>query len=252
MSKLADRLRKVSRQEPAPIGFGASAIRRPTPTLLCLLRLSAAEAGKVAEAAAKGADFVIFDGIDAEGLKEQAQKGGGLPLGVRVGQGQGGRAAVAAQREAGADFVVLDLESAPGEALLEKDIGLVLAMGRDTPDTTLRLLGDLPLDALLVPMPDPTLTLGQLLELRRLSVLSRTPLLMEVPPAIGASQLQAMRDAGVAGIILSGSALDLLPDLRAAIASLLPRGRRREERPEAVLPVQTLVPAEEGQEEDFP
>jgi len=251
MSKLADRIRKVSRLDAAPIGFGAGAVRRLTPTMLCLLRLSAGEAGKMAEAAAKGADFVIFDGIDAEELRGQAQKGEAVPLGVRVGQGQEGRVAVAAHREAGADFVVLDLESASGEALLEEGIGLVLAVGRDTPDTTLRLLGDLPVDALLVPMPDPPLTLGRLLELRRLSALSRTPLLMEVTPAIGASQLQAMRDAGVAGVILKGSTLDLLPDLRAAIASMPPRGHRREERPEAILPVQALAPTEEEQE-DFP
>jgi len=230
------------------MGFGAGASRKPMPTMLCLLRLSASEMDKAAEAITKGADSIIFEGIDAERLKEQARKADNLLLGTRLDEAE--RAAVAAQRGAGADFVVLDFESASAGALLEEGIGLVLALSRDTSDTTLRLLADLPLDALLVPAPDVPLTVARVLELRRIAVLARTPLLMEVTQDISASQLHILRDAGVAGIILEGGALERLPALREAIASLPPRGHRREERPEAVLPAPALVSAAEEEEEE--
>lgn len=249
MSNFADRIRRVSRLETLPMGFGAGASRKRTPSMLCLLRLSADKTDVAAEAAAKGADSVIFDSIDGAKLKEQAQKADSLLMGVWLGAAE--RVSVAAQREAGADFVVLEPESALAETLLEEGIGLVLALGQDTSDTSLRLLADLPLDALLVPAPAAPLTVARLLEVRRLAVLARTPLLMAVGRGIGASWLQALRDAGVAGVILDGEALDRLPDLRAAIDALPARGRRREEHPAAVLPVlgTGALPEEEEEEE---
>ncbi len=253
MSKFADRIRRVSRLETLPMGFGAGASRKRTPSMLCLLRLSADKIDAAAEATARGADSVIFDSIDGAKLKEQAQKADSLLLGVWMGAAE--RDGVAAQREAGADFVVLEPQSASAETLLEEGIGLVLALGQDISDTSLRLLADLPLDALLVPAPVAPLTVARLLEVRRIAVLARTPLLMEVGQGLGASRLQALRDAGVAGVILDGEALDRLPDLRAAIDALPARGRRREERPEAVLPAHGVVAPEEeeeGGEEEVP
>lgn len=248
MSKLADRIRKANRLETTPMGFGTGSTLKPSPTMLALVRLSPGEADKATQAAAQGADAVIFEGIDVTKLAQRAQQADQLSLGVRLSEAE--RAALAAQRQAGADFVVLDPQSASAEVLLEEGIGLVLALGGDTPDTTLRLLDPLPLDALLVPMPEAPLTLGRLLELRRISVLSRTPLLTEISAGADASQLHALREAGVAGVIIDARALDRLPALREAISSLPPRGRRREEHPEAILPAQTVAeaPAEEEEE----
>ena len=250
MSKLADLIRKASRIESAPMGFGAGAARKSASTMLCLVRLAAGDSHKAAEAASKGADAVIFEGIDAGKLKEQAQKAERMALGVRLLKAD--RATVAALRQAGADFVVLEPQSAWAESLLEEGVGLVLALGGDTPDTTLRLLADLPLDALLVAPPEDPLTVARTLELRRLAVLSRMPLLTDVPAEADSSRLQALRAAGVAGVIIEGRALDRLPSLRRAVDAMPPRGRRREERPHAMLPVQALVSAgEEDEEEEF-
>jgi len=249
MSKLSDLIRKASRLETAPMGFGAGAARKPAPTMLCLVRLSPAEAHKAGEAASKGADALIFEAIDAGKLKEQAQKAGRLPMGVRLVKAD--RAAVAALRQAGAEFVVLEPHLALAEALLEEGIGLVLVIGHDTPDSTLRLLADLSLDALMVPPPEDPLTVARTLELRRLAVLSRTSLLTEVPLDIDSSRLQVLRDAGVAGVIIEGRAVDRLPSLRRAVDAMPPRGRRRQERAEVMLPVQALVSAAEEEEEEF-
>ena len=244
MSKLAERIRRVTRPEPAPLGFAAAA-RKPAPTMLSLVRLSTGDAAKAREAAARGADAVIIDSADPKKLKEQAEKADSVILGVRPQKAV--REAVASLKGAGVDFAVVDAESAMAESLLEENLGYVLALHKSPDDTTLRLLGDLGLDALLVPAPMQPITLERLLELRRIAALSRTPLLTEITPDADSSLLQILRDSGVAGVVVEGSAIGKLEGLRERIAALPPRGRRREERAEAVLPAQ---PAQADEEDE--
>lgn len=248
MSKLADKIRRASKMEAGPIGFGVVAERRPSPTLLCLLRLDKDQAKKVGDTADAAADAVIITGLEAGKLGDALQKLGDVPVGLRAEDAQ--RATVAAAREAGADFVLLDEESS-AEVVLEEKVGLVLRLGAQAGDTELRALSGLALDALeIAPIGEP-FTVRRLMELRRLSLLSQTPLLVEVTPEIGPSRLEALRGAGVAGVILDGKSADKLSALRQAILSLPARGQRREERVDALLPSHTAVPAVEEEEPEF-
>ena len=244
MSKLADRIRKAARPEPAPMGFGAHAARSRNPTLLVIVRLSSGDAGKAEEASSKGADAVIVDGLDSGKAKDAVAKADGLAFGARPSNAD--RKYMAALRDAGADFAVLESESTMAEAMLEEKIGFVLDLPGDTDDTGLRLLGELGLDAIIVPARPERLTLADLLKLRRLAALTRVPLLTPVKPDAEAGYLHAIRDSGVAGVIVDSSALGKIGDLKSRIESLPARGRRREERAEAVLPA-----AAPGHDEDF-
>jgi hypothetical protein len=248
MSKLSDKMKRAGRVESAHIGFGAAPERRAVATMLCLLRLDKDEAKKAAQSAA-AADAVIITGADAGKLTDLLKKLGDVPTGLRVEDGR--RAGVAAAREAGADFVVLDEESA-ADAVLEEKTGLVLTLDRDVGDTELRALAGLSLDALDVgPLGEP-FTLRRLMELRRVSLLSQTALLVGVPAGIEASRLEALREAGVAGVVLDGRSADKLQALREAVLSLPPRGRRREVRNEALLPsVAAAASSEEDEEPDY-
>lgn len=248
MSKLADKIKRAGKVEAGPIGFGVAAERRPSPTLLCLLRLDKDQAKKVGDTADAAADAVIITGLEAGKLGDALQKLGDVPVGLRVEDAQ--RATVAAAREAGADFVLLDEESS-AEVVLEEKVGLVLRLGTQAGDTELRALAGLALDALeIAPIGEP-FTVRRLMELRRLSLLSQTPLLVEVTPEIGPSRLEALRGAGVAGIIIDGKSADKLSALRQAILSLPARGQRREERVDALLPSHTTVPADEEEEPEY-
>jgi len=246
MSKLSDAIRRAGRTAPSPLGFAArpAASAAASPTVLCLVRLNSNEANKVEEAAKKGADAVIIDGGDADKVKDFAKKAPGLVLGVRPQKPE--REQITSLREAGADFVVLDAESAMADALLEENIGFILLVLSDADDTRLRLLSDLNLDALVPPPPDGALTIQRLLELRRFSALGRTPLLVEVSGDADASSVQALRESGVAGVIIEGSSLGKLEKLRAAVAALPARGRMREERREVSIP----APAMAGHDHD--
>ncbi len=250
MSKLSEKIRRASRREVSPLGFGVAAGRdRPRPTLLCVVRLPGDQAKKAAEVVAKGADAVILDGADASQVRQWAQEVGEVALGVRAAKAD--RAVVASLREGGADFVVVDAES-PAEVMLEEKVGFVVSVAGEASDTALRVLESLPLDALVLPSSDGALTLRRWLELRRVSLLSRTPLLMEVAPEASVSQLQALREAGVVGVMLDGRFLEKLPSLRASVEALPRRGRRREDRAEAILPAAVGSAAEEDEEEEFP
>jgi hypothetical protein len=236
MSKLSDAIRSAGRPTPAPLGFGfgprtAAAAHA---TMLSLVRLNSNEANKAEEAARKGADAVIIDGGDSGKVKEFAKKAPDLLLGVRPQKPE--RENIASLRDAGADFVVLDTESGMADALLEENVGFVLLARSDTDDTRLRVLADLNLDALIPPPPDGSLTIERLLELRRVSALGRTPLLLEIAGDAGASSLQALRECGVAGLVIEGSQLGKLEKLRETIAALPTRGKKREERGEAMIP----------------
>ncbi len=233
MSRLADKIKRATRVVGAPIGFGVGAERRALPTLLCLLRLDKDQAGKIGDAAAAGADAVIITGLEAARLEGVLKKLGDVPAGLRLGNAE--RTAVAAAREAGADFVLLD-EQSSAEVVLEERVGFVVGAGTDAGDAELRALGGLPLDALEVPAVREPITLRRLMELRRLSMLSQTPLFIEVSVEAGPSQLEVLRDAGAVGVIIDGKSAGKLAALREAVLSLPPRGRRREERTEAVVP----------------
>ncbi len=227
------------------MGFAAAAARAASPTMLCLVRLSANEANKLGEAAAKGADAIVIDGAESGKLKDQIARASDLPIGVRTTAAS--RQNVASCREAGVDFVVLEPGSM-AESLLEHNIGVVMALSSEPDDATLRLLGELGLDALMIPAPQAPLTVERLLSLRRLASLARTPLLTEVAPDIDASQLHVLRESGVLGVIIGAPSLGKLESLRQRIATLPARGHGREEHAEALIPAQALAGADHEDE----
>lgn len=250
MSKLSEAVRRAGRIAPAPMGFAAKAAAAAPASMLAIIRLASNEVGKAEEAAEKGANAVIIDGGDSGKVKDFTKKAPEIILGVRPQKTD--RENIASLRQAGADFIVLDADTGLAEALLEENIGFILLLRGHADDTRLRLLGDLGLDALMVPAPDGNLTIERLLDLRQVSAYSRTPLLAEAPADVDSSRLQALRESGVAGVVIDGSSLGKLSRLRETIAGLPQRGRRRrEERTEAVLPSAAAVAyADHDDEED--
>jgi len=265
MSKLANKIRKTTRMEPAPLGFGAAAARARPPTLLLMMHGPASGVRPPANVADSGLDALLLSlNPEKEGAEAArwAKAAGDLPCGVHVPAAAS--ETVAVLKQAGIDFLAFEAESASADALLDTEMGYVLTLsGPDASgDTLLRAMADFSLDALWLPDWRGPLTVQSQLELRRVYLLTRTPLLLPVRADIGAGDLECLRDTGVVGVAVDGhehGAWDRLPALRKAIDGLPPpRTRRREERADAVLPARTLVPAsaedeeEEEEGEDFP
>jgi hypothetical protein len=184
-----------------------------------------------------------------------AKEAGDVPCGAQVMAASG--TTVAALKEAGADFLAFDAEATSAEALLETEMGYVLALSGEPTDSFLRAMDAFPLDGLWLYDWQGPLTVRRQMELHRLHLLSRTPLLVPARPDIGPAELECLRDAGVVAIAVNGaeaSTWQRLDDLRQAINRLPARARRREERPAALLPLgRELAPeVEEEEGEEFP
>jgi len=252
MSKLADKLRKALRLEAAPIGFRAAARERNL-SLLLVVRLGNPDAKKAAVAVERGADSILValasPGVaDVGGVVEAA---GDLPCGV-LSEGLDGDA-VARLTAAGVDYFAFAAESTPGPALLEEKAGYVLMLEGELSDTYLRSADLLPLDAVFVPRGEGSLTVRGLMELRRIAVLTRKPIMVTAPPIATGAELECLRDSGVSLLVVDGdepAAMESIPSLRQKIEALPAPRRRREERMGAVLPRPADMMVVEGEEEE--
>ena len=212
MSKLSDAIRRVTRVETPAIGFAPTAVKKQ-PTMLLAAQIGAAGT------APAGADIVIATPANAPA----ASSNGAAERPLRGVLLDG-----AAERPSGFDFLVVDGDSAPASVLLEEDAGLVLTPPADLSDSLLQALQWLPLDALLVRW-EGAVTVRRLLELQRLSGFSRKPLLLVVNDEPQASELEALREAGVIGVVVdlaAPGAGERFARLRATIDNLRPRPKR--------------------------
>ena len=152
------------------------------------------------DAGSLSADFFIL----APGSKGAAQtrpvKGVDL-WGVAVSGGSGD--SIDTATKAGADFIVIEDESAPGSALLDEDSGRGFVVGSEITDDRARAIDSSPFDFLIlgettVAMP---LDVGATLDIReQLSRYSRH-IFLKLNSVPEKSDLGALRDMGISALI---------------------------------------------------
>jgi hypothetical protein len=250
MSKLADAIRRIQRVEAAPMGFGAA---RPAAKSTMLVGFRGV-ATNLAAASKSGADVLLIEAgdkdLNAARLKEMRSTANDLPLGVLI------RTASAIPtrelREAGLDFLVFEPDSMPASVLLDEDMGFVLVLP-DQPDDIardlfLRSLESLSIEALfLAAVPSP-LTVAQQIALGRVANLARKPLITQVAPDIASDDLQCLRAAGVAALVVDDA--DGVAKLKESVAALPPRRQRKDDRPVVSLPRGQAPPENDDDDDD--
>lgn len=237
------------------MGF-AAATRAPNPSVLLAACFSAPTAERAAQALAQGADTCLFalSDVRPSDLEAVVKAAGDAPCGIWPPRLDG--QVVEQLSHAGVDYVVFNPEAAHAAALVESDLGYVLAYEGDLADIYLRTLQSLPLDAVFLRHWQEPLTIRGQMDLLRIVSLSNKPLMLTVSSQIDARELECLRDVGVAIVAVDGDrkdALEALPALRKTIEDLPPRRRRREERPEALLPraePAAISSTDEEEEED--
>ncbi len=243
MSKLADAIRRSQRVESAPMGFGA-ARPAPKPSMLA----GALVAANGVEAAIKaGADFVMIDAFSTSLSVDDAKKAraaaGDVPLGA--GTKVADSAAAKALREAGLNFLVVD-DAMPASALLDEELGYVLALPASPEDAFLRSLDALSLEALYLSQVPSPLTISSQLELGRVAGLGHKPLLCLVDSDASSDDLLCLRAAGVVAVLASEG----IEALKASVAALPPRKTRREDRAMVSLPRSAPAPEQDDDDDD--
>jgi hypothetical protein len=226
MSKLADVIRRNQRVDAAPMGFGAA---RPAvkPSMLVGL-LSAGAPGDAGEA-----DVVLIDGLAAKpDLSRLRDAAGTSVFGLQAASLSNDR--VKELRQTGIDFIVFEADSTLASALLDEETGYVLRTPAQPEELFLRSLEPLSLDALYLDWLSLPLTVMGQLELSRMGMLARKPLLAKVSADATSEDLQCLRSAGVA-VLLTDSP-EGVARLKEAVLALPQRKAKSDERAVLTLP----------------
>ncbi len=200
-----------------------------------------------AGAKASGADAVLLSipKTGAKSPKTLAKAFSDIPWGGWLKEVTG--PAVKQLGEGGADFIVFPAASL-SKALLEDDkLGKVVEVEAALDAGLLKAIDDLPIDAVLIAGEKPSLTWQDLMLLRRGVNILDKPLLVTVSPDITSSELQALCEAGVGGVVV-GAKIDKLRQ----IIDKLPAPKASKHRAEPLVPrIGGGVPtAAEEEEED--
>ncbi len=240
MSKLADAIQRTLRIDSIPMGFGAARAAPKASMLVGLISTAAA---------VEGADVLLLElsAFSREKIATARTAAGSAALGVRIASvdAAGARAAKAA----GADFLLVEADATPAAALLEEDLGYVLALPSQMDDAFLRSLEALNLEALYLDSVPSPLTIARQIELNRIAMLGRKPLVCKVAASATKEELQCLRNAGCAAVLTAGAPADAAK-LRETVMSLPPRRQRREDRPVVSLPRGRAAAAADDDDDD--
>ena len=245
MSKFLDRLEQINLGAPIPMGFGAS--RPPKSPGMALV-------GLVAESNSEGIhtlaelvpDATLVSGVDgSSALKKLSQVlGNDVPWGVRVDSLNEEDARVF--EDGGCDLLAFSLQGTSATAVASEEIARILCINLDIDMDQLRALDTLPVDVFVLPMAEVSApwTLADLAAIGRISNRVDKYILVETSQFPGPKELEALRDAGVNGLVVDVAAVESqkLADLKTAMLDM-PRWRsKRKEKVTPSLPSASAFP----------
>ena len=251
MSKLVEKLQRISEGAAQPLGFKPASASAPKQRMLLIATLVQGDMAKAAEAVAPQVDAIVLSSETASAVRPIVETLGDVPWGVWLKTPN--QEAIRDFQEAGCDFLVLGA-TAPASIILEKQLGKLLGVDLNMSDSSIRALGWLPVDGVFISLEEESfLTVRQLVECQRLS-LAEKPLLVVAPDSLRDSDLEPLWEVGVAGVMikLEGEAVkEKSLSLRRAMDSLPPASKRRGRKERALLPhLETSSSLDEEEEEE--
>lgn len=242
MSRLIDELNRVAKATPQPMGFRAARSAPSEPRILLIASLSqGGDADRLADHV-DGADAVLLHLAKSELATKALQKiatslpdipwGGWLEdIGAKK---------MEALVEAGCDFVVFPASSRVSAIPQDDKLGKILQVEPSLSEGLLRAINDLPVDVVLTTdsYEDDSIAWHHLLHFQRLANLLNKPLLVPAPLNVTASELKALWETGVDGVVVEAGIESAggLRELRQAISKLTFRPQRKRGKSEALLP----------------
>ncbi len=248
MSKFLDRLERIWSGEIQPLGFAALAARTKSPAMAIVAMLGQGQLG-VGDQDLEGVDAVLFSGADldqeAETLSRAIEAIANIPWGASVQTAT--KEGVEQLKGLGCDFIVFGVDEMPVTFLAEQDMGKVLEVDASLSDNLARPIARLPIDAVLIRAEQWPLTVRLLLDYGRLVGLTDKPCMALLPAAPGAGDIEALREAGICGVVTSEQ--QVLSQIREAVQAL-PQGRKKKRKGSAILPAVAEWPTEVSEEEE--
>jgi len=257
MSQFIDRLNQVSRAVPQAIGFRATQPISQRPRMLLVASLAQADVDGVADCVV-GADAGLLRiskaSSGAKAHKEVCQVVSDIPWGGWLGDI--GSEEVEKVVGIDLDFVVFPAASTSLAILQSDKVGRVLQVEASLTEGLLRAVDELPVDAVFIAGETEEkhfLTWHHLMVFKRFADLLTKPLIASVPLNVSASELLALWEAGVGGVVVEvGQEVGGLKELRQVVDKLT-FPKRKQGKTEALLPRitsgETDVITEEEEEE---
>ena len=227
MSKLIDRLNKMAKAVPQPIGFKAAPSTLPKAKILLIA--SMAPASNVSDA-----DAILISrlGSRSKALSEITRPPADIPWGLFSEDAS--RIGFESVAKAGGDFVVFPASASV--TMPEDDkTGKILQVEASLNEGLIRAINELPVDAVLITQEQTgkyALTWQHLMSFQRCADLFTKPLLVSTPSNVSANELQALWEAGVSGMVVrieDGQPAQRLQELRDVVDKLVlpPRHKLR-------------------------
>ena len=227
MSKLIQRIERLGKDTPAPLGFGAATRRKPNPTMVLLASTSNLKAiNKLEGVSMDGLLFSMESSTGVE-LAKAASTLKDVPWGYQVENPTADQ--IKGLVEAGCDFITVTGLDAPLEALRNDDIGKFLVVSSELKEEQAHSLEVLPVDAVIyADSISSPLNLETLLKLAAVRGEIGSAFLLPVKGRLSAWELECLREIGIEGVIVDLESTDTneLKNLNQSILDL-PRRRPR-------------------------
>ena len=229
MSKLIQRIERLGKDTPAPLGFGAATRRKPAPSMVLLASTGNLKAIKQLEGVF--VDAVLFSMGNSTGpaMAKASSLLKDVPWGFQVTNPTADQ--MMELVEAGCDFITLNGMSAPLEALHNDELGKFLVVPPDLKEEHAHSLEVLPVDAVIyADTVSSPLNLEELLKLAAARGEIGSAFLLRVEGDLSAWELECLRDIGIEGVVVNLDTSDAarLKILGQAISDL-PRRKPRNE-----------------------
>ncbi|MDO8532338.1 MAG: hypothetical protein Q7T26_09295 [Dehalococcoidia bacterium] len=254
MSKLVERLEKLAHGVNQPMGFGFHAAQPKTPSLLTIALLDKENPRTAAAAASAGADFIVVP-VSAANIKDLGatfKAAESVSCGVLCHDLSAEH--IPALKEAGCDFLVFEPQQAPMSILRDEEMGKVLVLDNLMEDTLAATAEQLEVDAVLLDLGDPPLTIQRVMVFQRTAGLTSKSVIAVVPATLSIAEVEVLRDMGVQGLavrVKDVKSAEAISDLRKAAEGLAPP-KKKKMKANAIVPRIALrtAPDEDGEEEE--
>jgi hypothetical protein len=257
MSKLLEKLERISNSSGQPMGFGAVVSRTKISPMLTIASVPAGNAQLIGIAAREGADALLLtvENLEKESktLAKMNRAKAEIPWGVfleKVSKEDLGQLI-----ELGCDFVVFDPAQTPAAILIEEKIGKVLRIDTSLPENLAKAINRLQVDAVLLNPAgegETAFTVHQLMVLERLAGSTGKYVLMTMPPGLSASDIEILWGLGARGVVVNMTleqAEQRLSQVKETIQQLPTTHKKSREKFRATLPA-SIAPSEKAAPEE--
>ena len=223
MGKLTEKLERAEKGAGQPLGFGGAAKRESVAPVLLLGAVAAGYATQAEAVTASGIDGALITGAGSAtkaALGKSTKALGETLFGVWTDEGQ-------AEEAGGVDFQVFSSDETPAGALTGEGRTLIMQVQPELPDSLLRTVDQLPVDAFLVSLDTP-LTVAQLMRLARVRGATSKRLLVHLDALPAKADAEQLRDAGASALVVdaAGQTADTFRETLAMLRELPRRSPR--------------------------